>query len=32
MAKNPNWCGQEPAMDEVIFRIFADTAGRSTRR
>ncbi len=25
MAKNPNWWGQEPAMDEVIFRIFADT-------
>ena len=24
MAKNPNWYGKEPAMDEVIFRIFAD--------
>ena len=25
MAKNPNWWGQEPVMDEVVFRIFADT-------
>ncbi len=24
MEKNPNWYGQEPAMDEVVFRIFAN--------
>ena len=24
MEKNPNWHGKEPAMDEVVFRIFAD--------
>ena len=24
MEKNPNWHGKEPAMDEVVFRIFAN--------
>jgi len=24
MEKNPNWWGQEPVMDEVIFRIFSN--------
>ena len=28
MAKNPSWWGQEPAMDEVIFRIYADAAAQ----
>ncbi len=28
MAKNPNWHGQEPAMDEVVFRIFADASAQ----
>jgi peptide/nickel transport system substrate-binding protein len=28
MAKNPNWYGQEPAMDEVIFRIFDTVEGQ----
>jgi peptide/nickel transport system substrate-binding protein len=28
MAKNPNWYGKEPAMDEVVFRIFADSSAQ----